>query len=1155
MKGTRKLFSILTALALCLSLFPVPALAAGTTLTKPLDFTNVGTDEGQTPAKGPGYELTGDSNSGYTLVLDGLSLNATEYTDTQYWGMRGRTAISLPEDGPVTVELRGTNTISASCQWEDEHAIYVNGSFPLTVQGSGKLVSNVENAPVYVGNTGDMIIKGVTIEGVAHGTGIFSYAGSISIENSNISISVQGTNASAIYAGKNITIKNSNIIASCEESTGICAQEDITITGGTITATSNAGEGTAKILAFGSLSINGGANVTAKGSAPFGIFANGGTMNLSQSEISANGTTLAIYANGGVTLKGMSLIEPLDGTMGQKGVLNASGGWATSAKLGEVTLNAPASTPTCTYGDTDTAKVALTTTPAITSKVEIYGGDAKLGEGNLGEEITINTSGLSAGNATFTAKLPNGLGEKDFIVKINPKPLTVTGATATSRAYDGTKEVVVTAVTLGGVLDADSGKVSVDTTNLKGTIDSAGVGTYTSVTLPELTLTGAAAENYTLTQPSGAVTANVTISKGTYAGTKTAETSGKFGVSKTFDLGSLLPDGTTAGAASVTSGSDIFTQTPSVSGGVLSYTLVNDEQKVGETAKIKVTVSSPNYADFDFTITVTVADKYVPTLTVSPITVTYTGEAVPDSAIQGTAKVGDTTISGTWSFTAGQALTAVADSGEKTIKFTPDEAHAAEYAEAEGTVMVTIAKATPTGTPTYTAISAGGKTLADAGLTAPAGWPAGTLSWSDVDTTEVTANAQYQWTFTPADTDNYNTLTGEITLWTQSSGGSTGGGGSSRPSLPVTTDKSTENGTTTTDTTAKPSATVKGDTASATVSGALGSEIVKQAEQNKSDNVVIAPEIKGDVAKTEVSIPASTVGEIGSRTQASLTISTPVADVTIPNGGLASLASEGGTISVTAEVKGDTVELTVTADGETVQSVPGGMTVTVPAKGTKPGTVAMLVHEDGTQEVIRKSVAGEASVTIPLDGSAKLEIVDNSKTFADVPDSHWASDAVAFASARELFRGTAPDTFSPSLPMSRGMLAVVLHNLENNPAQTLTGAFADVDDGHWYAEGVAWATSQGIVSGYGNGMFGPDDNITREQLAVILWRYAGSPAATEKELHFTDADKASGYALEALRWAVENGVMGGYGNGQLAPQGLATRAQVAQMLMNFLKNK
>ena len=113
--------------------------------------------------------------------------------------------------------------------------------------------------------------------------------------------------------------------------------------------------------------------------------------------------------------------------------------------------------------------------------------------------------------------------------------------------------------------------------------------------------------------------------------------------------------------------------------------------------------------------------------------------------------------------------------------------------------------------------------------------------------------------------------------------------------------------------------------------------------------------------------------------------------------------------------------------------------------------------------------------------------------------------------------------------------------------------FSDVAGEAWYTEAIRWATAMGIVSGYGGGRFGPNDSITREQLAVMLWRYSGSPAATNKELHFADADKISGYALEAMRWAVENGIISGYGNGQVGPGGQATRAQVAQMLMRFFE--
>ena len=149
--------------------------------------------------------------------------------------------------------------------------------------------------------------------------------------------------------------------------------------------------------------------------------------------------------------------------------------------------------------------------------------------------------------------------------------------------------------------------------------------------------------------------------------------------------------------------------------------------------------------------------------------------------------------------------------------------------------------------------------------------------------------------------------------------------------------------------------------------------------------------------------------------------------------------------------------------------------------------------------------------------------------------------------------GYSDGPFGPNDPLSRAQLAQILFNKEGRPVVNYQMDFADIAGEAWYAEAVRWAASQGIVSGYGNGMFGPDDNITREQLAVMLWRYAGSPAAAEEEVRFTDADEISGYALDALRWAVENGIINGCGNGRLAPQGPATRAQVAQMLKNYLE--
>jgi len=435
-------------------------------------------------------------------------------------------------------------------------------------------------------------------------------------------------------------------------------------------------------------------------------------------------------------------------------------------------------------------------------------------------------------------------------------------------------------------------------------------------------------------------------------------------------------------------------------------------------------------------------------------------------------------------------------------------------------------------------------------------WSSGDPTVAEVDSTgKVTAKRAGSTTITVTTADGGKTATCAVTVIGSSSSGGSGSSSSSTPKLPVTTDTVTQSGVPTTETTATPTASTRGGKAEVTVNTSMGNEIVKQAVANGSEAVIIAPKVFGIVTQTTVSIPAATVGQIGSQTGASLTVSTPVADVTIPNGGLGSLSSVGGTITVAAEKVGNTVELSVTAGGRTVTSVPGGLTLTVPVSDTVPGTVAVLVNEDGTRNVVRKSAVCSAGITIPLDGSARLEIVDNSKYFYDVPSNGWVADAVAFASSHELFNGTDVNQFSPNSSMSRGMLVVVLYNLENNPMQPLTGMFADVNGNEWYAEGVAWAAASGIVNSYSEEKFGPDDNITREQLAVMLWRYADSPTATDGRLDFADEDEISDWAVEALRWATENGVIYGKEGGILDPRGYATRAEAAQILKNFLERQ
>lgn len=355
-------------------------------------------------------------------------------------------------------------------------------------------------------------------------------------------------------------------------------------------------------------------------------------------------------------------------------------------------------------------------------------------------------------------------------------------------------------------------------------------------------------------------------------------------------------------------------------------------------------------------------------------------------------------------------------------------------------------------------------------------------------------------------------------------------------------------------TTAIPPAAVEDGTAASEIGSELGSALADEAEKHQSESVVIAPEIEGEVSRTQVSIPAKTLDELGSRTEASLTVSTPIAAATIPNEALSELAQGGGAVTVTAERRGGGIELTVTAGGNKVERVPGGIKAEIPANGASAGTVAVLVQEDGTRKVIRKSAQGEGSIVAPLDGSGRIEIIDNSKPYSDVSKDSWASEAIDYASARELFSGTGKGQFSPNRPMSRGMLAVVLHNLEDNPEQEITDIFTDVSAGKWYTKGIAWAAENGIITGYGSSRFGPEEDVTREQMAVMLWRYAGSPKA-EGELDFADKDKTSPWAVQAMRWAAEKGIINGKGGGILDPTGKATRAQAAQMLKNFLESR
>ena len=175
--------------------------------------------------------------------------------------------------------------------------------------------------------------------------------------------------------------------------------------------------------------------------------------------------------------------------------------------------------------------------------------------------------------------------------------------------------------------------------------------------------------------------------------------------------------------------------------------------------------------------------------------------------------------------------------------------------------------------------------------------------------------------------------------------------------------------------------------------------------------------------------------------------------------------------------------------------------------------------------------------------------------FSDVAANAWYVGAVEYVRDNGLMSGTSDTTFSPNGTMTRAMLAVVLYRMAGSPAVSGSDSFTDTADGTWYANAVLWASGEGVMSGYGGGLFGTNDPVNREQIAAILWRYAGSPAAFGVAVPYADEASISAYAVSAAARARENGLINGIDGNRFAPKSNATRAQVATVLMNYLSGR
>lgn len=232
----------------------------------------------------------------------------------------------------------------------------------------------------------------------------------------------------------------------------------------------------------------------------------------------------------------------------------------------------------------------------------------------------------------------------------------------------------------------------------------------------------------------------------------------------------------------------------------------------------------------------------------------------------------------------------------------------------------------------------------------------------------------------------------------------------------------------------------------------------------------------------------------------------------------------------------------------------------------------MTITPDEGYEISKITVNGE-EVAIPADGKltgldkndkvvvtfAKItdEQPADKEPFADVADSAWYADAVQYVYENGMMNGISTTAFGPDMTTNRAMIVTMLYRLENEPATSAAG-FTDVASGAYYADAVSWAAANGIVNGVSETSFAPNDPITREQMAAILYRYAQfkgyDVTASGSLTNYTDAALISAYATAAMQWANAEELITGVTGTTLNPQGSATRAQVATILMRFCEN-
>ena len=378
-----------------------------------------------------------------------------------------------------------------------------------------------------------------------------------------------------------------------------------------------------------------------------------------------------------------------------------------------------------------------------------------------------------------------------------------------------------------------------------------------------------------------------------------------------------------------------------------------------------------------------------------------------------------------------------------------------------------------------------------------------------------------------------------------------------------------------------PAATAINGEAKAEVSSQNIADAIASAKQDGADSIVIAPVIKGDADKIEVELPTEAVRNIVSGTDAALTVQTDMGSLNIPNDTLAEIIKAAGGTNISMNVEqvdvadiqsklpegaqtenALAVNFSITSGDKTISSFGGkALEVSFPVdtkvyKESK-SYVVYIVSDDGSISRTTAFIKNGEAVVSTTHFSTVVVTKEEAAVFTDIA-GHWAYDAILYAYNHELMNGVGDDQFDPGGTLSRAMLVTILYRLEGKPDVTAANPFKDVKNGQWYTDAIIWASEKKLVEGYGNGKFGPDDDITREQMAKILFAYTklkGYDSSKANSLaDYTDVGNISAWALDAVKWANAMNLITGRTATTVVPGGNATRAEAATILMRYMEN-